>query len=128
MTIHESAEDYLEAILILHQRNGSVRSIDIAEELSVSKPSVSVAMKKLRTDSYIEMDDMGLITLLPKGQEIAQRIYERHTFLEAWLMRLGVAARTAEADACKIEHDIHPETFAAIQKYVSATLDQYSAK
>ena len=83
MTIHESAEDYLEAILILHQRNGSVRSIDIAEELSVSKPSVSVAMKKLRTDSYIEMDDMGLITLLPKGLEIAQRIYERHTFLEA---------------------------------------------
>ena len=128
MTIHESAEDYWEAILILHQRNGSVRSIDIAEELSVSKPSVSVAMKKLRTDSYIEMDDMGLITLLPKGQEIAQRIYERHTFLEAWLMRLGVAAKTAEADACKIEHDIHPETFAAIQKYVSATLDQYSAK
>ena len=128
MTIHESAEDYLEAILILHQRNGSVRSIDIAEELSVSKPSVSVAMKKLRTDSYIEMDDMGLITLLPKGQEIAQRIYERHTFLEAWLMRLGVSAKTAEADACKIEHDIHPETFAAIQKYVSATLDQYSAK
>ena len=128
MTIHESAEDYLEAILILHQRNGSVRSIDIAEELSVSKPSVSVAVKKLRTDSYIEMDDMGLITLLPKGQEIAQRIYERHTFLEAWLMRLGVAAKTAEADACKIEHDIHPETFAAIQKYVSATLDQYSAK
>ena len=128
MTIHESAEDYLEAILILHQRNGSVRSIDIAEELSVSKPSVSVAMKKLRTDSYIEMDDMGLITLLPKGQEIAQRILERHTFLEAWLMRLGVAAKTAEADACKIEHDIHPETFAAIQKYVSATLDQYSAK
>lgn len=94
----------------------------------MSKPSVSVAMKKLRTDSYIEMDDMGLITLLPKGQEIAQRIYERHTFLEAWLMRLGVAAKTAEADACKIEHDIHPETFAAIQKYVSATLDQYSAK
>ena len=128
MTIHESAEDYLEAILILHQRNGSVRSIDIAEALSVSKTSVSVAMKKLRTDSYIEMDDMGLITLLPKGQEIAQRIYERHTFLEAWLMRLGVAAKTAEADACKIEHDIHPETFAAIQKYVSATLDQYSAK
>ena len=128
MTIHESAEDYLEAILILHQRNGSVRSIDIAEELSVSKPSVSVAMKKLRTDSYIEMDDMGLITLLPKGQESAQRIYERHTFLEAWLMRLGVSAKTAEADACKIEHDIHPETFAAIQKYVSATLDQYSAK
>ena len=128
MTIHESAEDYLEAILILHQRTGSVRSIDIAEELSVSKPSVSVAVKKLRTDSYLEMDDMGLITLLPKGQEIAQRIYERHTFLEAWLMRLGVAAKTAEADACKIEHDIHPETFAAIQKYVSATLDQYSAK
>ena len=95
MTIHESAEDYLEAILILHQRNGSVRSIDIAEELSVSKPSVSVAMKKLRTDSYIEMDDMGLITLLPKGQEIAQRIYERHTFLEAWLMRLGVSSTTS---------------------------------
>ena len=72
--------------------------------------------------------ESGLITLLPKGLEIAQRIYERHTFLEAWLMRLGVSAKTAEADACKIEHDIHPETFAAIQKYVSATLDQYSAK
>ena len=69
-----------------------------------------------------------IITLLPKGLEIAQRIYERHTFLEAWLMRLGVAAKTAEADACKIEHDLHPETFAASQKYVSATLDQYSAK
>ena len=128
MNIHESAEDYLEKILMLQEQKGSVRSIDIAVAMGFSKPSVSVAMKNLRENGYISMDADGFIKLEAPGMEIAQRIYERHTFLEAWLMRLGVAAKTAEADACRIEHDIHPETFAAIQKYVSATLDQYSAK
>lgn len=119
MNIHRSAEDYLEAILILSQRNGCVRSIDIAGELAVSKPSVSVAMKKLRADSYINMDPAGRITLQPKGLEIAQRIYERHTFLTQWLTGLGVAPDIAREDACRIEHDVSPETFAALKDFAA---------
>ena len=84
--IQESAENYLEAILMLHKRNGYVRSIDIAGELEFSKPSVSVAMKNLRENGFIDMDESGHITLLEKGQEIAERMYERHTFLSDWLM------------------------------------------
>lgn len=116
MNIYESSEDYLEAILIIQRRKGCVRSVDIAEELSVTKPSVSVAMKRLRENDYIQMDELGLISLLPKGQEIAERIYERHIFLTHWLISLGVDPEVARKDACKIEHDISQETFDALLK------------
>lgn len=93
MKIQESAENYLEAILIIHNRKGNVRSIDIANELGFSKPSVSVAMKNLRTNGYIEVDKEGFITLLDKGREIADKIYERHTLLSTWLVRMASAPR-----------------------------------
>ena len=90
MTIRESAEDYLETILILNNRLGDVRSIDIAAELGFSKPSVSIAMKNLRENGYISVDSKGYITLLEPGREIAEKIYERHTFLSTWFMELGI--------------------------------------
>lgn len=111
MNIHESAEDYLEVILMLRERQGVVRSIDIAHEKNYSKPSVSIAMKRLRENGYIEMDAEGFITLLPPGEEIAQRIYTRHRLLSRFLQSLGVSQENAAADACKIEHDISAETF-----------------
>jgi len=111
MNIHKSAEDYLEAILILRERLGMVRSIDIVHEKNFSKPSVSVAMKKLRENGYIEMDENGFLTLLPPGEEIAQKIYTRHRRLSEFLMNLGVSEENAVADACKIEHDISVESF-----------------
>lgn len=119
MKIHESAEDYLEAILIIKNRKGEVRSIDIANELEYSKPSVSVAMKNLRGSGYIEVDDGGYITLTESGKEIAERIYERHTTLSAWLISLGVNEKTAIEDACRIEHDLSPESFEAIKKVIN---------
>ena len=115
MNIHESAEDYLEAILMLRNEKGYARSVDIATKLGVTKPSVSFAMKRLRENGYIEMDEESLITLLPKGEDIAHRIYERHTVLSAFLEKLGVNETTALEDACKIEHDISDETFKAIK-------------
>ncbi len=118
MNIHESAEDYLEAILMLQERRGYVRSIDIAGELGFSKPSVSVAMKRLRENGYIRMDPDGCITLLEPGLAIAQRVYTRHRLLTKFLIRLGVGPETAAADACKIEHDLSDETFAKIQAFV----------
>ena len=117
MNIYESAEDYLETILILRQRNGMVRSIDIAREKNISKPSVSIAMKKLRENGYIEVSQEGFHTLLPPGLEIAQRIYRRHTMLTRFLERLGVSPETAAADACKMEHDLSAETFEKIVAY-----------
>ena len=117
MHIYESAENYLEAILIIQERRGSVRSIDIANELNFSKPSVSVAMKKLRESGYVEMDADGSITLLPPGEEIAQRIYDRHKLLTRLLMGLGVSEDTAAADACKIEHDLSDETFEKLKAH-----------
>ena len=111
MKIHESAEDYLEAILIVKERTGLVRSIDIAHEKNLSKPSVSIAMKRLRENGYVEMDAEGFITLLPPGAEIAQRIYTRHRLLSQFLRNLGVSEENAVADACKIEHDISAESF-----------------
>ena len=117
MKIHESAENYLETILILSQRNGSVRSIDIASELGFSKPSVSIAMKNLRENGYIAVDNAGYITLLAKGQEIAETIYERHTMLCDWLVALGVDKKTAAEDACRIEHVISAESFQAIKEH-----------
>lgn len=116
MKIKESAENYLETILILKNKNGAVRSIDIANELGFSKPSVSVAMKNLRENGYIEVDSSGYITLLDSGRQIAEKIYERHTTLSKWLVSLGVDAKTAAEDACRIEHIISSESFEAIKK------------
>ena len=116
MQIREAAEDYLEAILRLSQKGGGVRSVDIATMLSVSKPSVSHAMKLLREDGYIAMDRYGTVTLLDKGAEIANRIYERHTVLTTMLESLGVPSEIARADACKMEHDISDESFARIKE------------
>lgn len=118
MKIQESAENYLEAILMIGQRQSFVRSIDIAVELEVSKPSVSVAMKNLRENGYIKMDGEGHITLTESGQKIADTMYERHTLLSKWLVQLGVDEKTAVKDACKIEHVLSPETFSAIKKHV----------
>ena len=116
MKIQESAENYLETILILKNKNGAVRSIDIANELGFSKPSVSVAMKNLRENGYIEVDSSGYITLLDSGRKIAEKIYERHTTLSKWLVSLGFDAKTAAEDACRIEHIISSERFEAIKK------------
>ena len=116
MRIQESAENYLETILVLKNKNGAVRSIDIANELGFSKPSVSVAMKNLRENGYIEVDSSGYITLLDSGRQIAEKIYERHTTLSKWLVSLGVDAKTAAKDACRIEHIISSESFEAIKK------------
>ena len=105
-----------ETILVLKKKNGVVRSIDIANDLGVSKPSVSVAMKNLRNGEYIEMDKEGYITLLDKGREIAEKIYERRTFLTDWLTSIGVDPTVAAEDACRIEHVISAETFTAMKK------------
>ena len=118
MKVQESAENYLETILILGRQKPHVRSIDIVNELSFSKPSVSVAMKNLRENGYIQMDDSGYITLTPSGLAIAEKIYERHTFLTAWLINLGVNGETAQEDACRMEHVISVESFEAIKKHV----------
>lgn len=115
MRIHKSAEDYLEMILRLTEEKGYARSVDIAQGLSVSKPSVSVAMKQLREGGYIMMDKDNYISLTETGMEIAQRIYERHKVLTRVLTLIGVSAETAEDDACKVEHDISVETFDAIR-------------
>lgn len=116
MKIQESAENYLETILMLKNAKGSVRSIDIANELEFSKPSVSIAMKNLRENGYIEVDSNGYITLLPSGKEIAEKMYERHTTLSNWLVDIGVPKEIATDDACRIEHIISTETFEAIKK------------
>ena len=118
MQIHESAEDYLEKILMLKERLGQVRSIDIATELGYSKPSISIAMKKLRENGYIEMDNENLISLTDAGMKIAKKIYSRHDTLMKLLMSFGVSARTAEEDACKIEHDLSEESIRRIKEYL----------
>lgn len=122
MKIHESAENYLETILLLEKTNGSVRSVDIATELGFSKPSVSVAMKNLRESGYIKTDKYGHIVLLQKGREIAEKMYERHTIITKWLVSIGVSENTAADDACKVEHVISEETFEAI-KSLTATIE-----
>ncbi len=111
MRIHESAENYLETILVLSQRKQFVRSIDVVNELNFSKPSVSVAMKHLRENGHIVMDEDGYITLTVAGQEIAKSIYERHQLISALLVKLGVDSETAREEACRIEHDISQDTF-----------------
>ena len=123
MQIRESAEDYLEAILVLSKQGGGVRSVDIASMLGVSKPSVSHAMKLLREDGYIAMDRYGTVTLLEKGEEIAVRIYERHQVLTKMLEGLGVSEEVAKADLCKLAHDISNESFEKIKEHLKGKVD-----
>ena len=118
MKIRKSSEDYLEAMLVMRERHGYIRSIDIAAELNVTKPSVSYATKRLRENGYITMDKEGLITLTDKGLAIAENMYERHRLLTQFFMRLGIDEKVAREDACKIEHDLSEETFQAIKNHV----------
>lgn len=124
MTVNESAENYLETILILSKELPVVRSVDIANELGFKKSSVSVAMKNLREKQHISVDKSGFITLTPSGREIAEMIYERHLLLSSWLVRLGVSEEKAAEDACKIEHVISRESFQAIKSHVQQTADE----
>ena len=124
MRIHKSAEDYLEMILRLKEDKGYAKSVDIAAGLSVSKPSVSVAMKQLREGGYIVMDKDNYIFLTESGMEIAQRIYERHKVLTRLLTLIGVDERTAQIDACKLEHDISVRTFDAIKEQLAKLENQ----
>ena len=117
MTIHKSAEDYLEAMLMLKEERGYIRSIDVADKLGVTKPSVSYATKRLRENGHISFDPAGMIVLEPTGLEIAQRMLERHRLLTELLIGLGVSPETARDDACKIEHDLSVESFDAIRRH-----------
>lgn len=117
MKIQESAEDYLEMILILSNRQPMVRSIDIANEMHFSKPSVSHAMKLLRENNYVTVDGLGGIHLTEDGMAIANRIYERHTMLTNFLMEIGVEEKTAKEDACRLEHDLSMESFAKLKEF-----------
>ena len=114
---HESSEDYLETILMLREKHGNVRSIDIVNKLNYSKPSISIAMKKLKSEGMVEMDLNGYITLTPKGEEVAQRIYSRHKLLEKCLLAIGVEPETAEEEACRIEHVIDDDTYDKINAF-----------
>jgi len=120
MQIHESAEDYLEAILMLQERQGGVRSVDVAGELEFSKASVSIAMKKLRENGYVVVDKDGFLSLTPAGKEIATNIYGRHKALTNFFIRLGVDPETAARDACKVEHDLSEETFQKLLAHVQS--------
>lgn len=124
MKIQESAENYLETVLMLRQRKGFVRSIDIANEMGFSKPSVSIAMKNLKENGYITIDDGGMISLTDKGREIAEKTYERHTLFTEWLIRLGVSPDVAAEDACSMEHAVSEESFAAIKNFVQQNITE----
>lgn len=120
MNVQETTENYLETILMLHQERGFVRSVDVANRMGYSKPTISEQMKKFRAQGYVEMDESGYITLTPAGDAIAQRIYERHVVIAQMLMSLGVEEQVAYADACKIEHDLSEESFARLRAHFSA--------
>jgi len=124
MSIHESGEMYLEAILVLSKKNGFVRSIDVSEYLGYSKPSVSRAVGILKNGNYIVMDKDGSLTLTESGRAIAEKIFERHTVLSQLLILLGVSEETATADACKLEHAISDESFEAIKRHMASHLDE----
>ncbi|MDL2215657.1 metal-dependent transcriptional regulator [Ruminococcaceae bacterium OttesenSCG-928-N02] len=124
MEIRKSAEDYLESILILSLRNGKVRSIDVANELGFSKPSVSYAMKRFRENGLVNMDDSGYLALTASGMLVAQRVYERHMVLIDLLLAIGVTAETAKEDACKLEHELSEETFARLQEYYNKNFEK----
>ena len=118
MVIKESGENYLEAILAIKKEKGSVRSIDISNNLAVSKASVSVAMKAFKEEGYVEIDESGQITLTPKGVGVASRIYERHVIIARALIALGVSEKTANEDSCKIEHGLSDETFQKLKEHI----------
>lgn len=120
----ESLEDYLETILVLSKRLPAVRSIDVAGEMNFSKPSVSVAMKNLKGRGYITVSEDGYLHLTNEGQKIAESVYERHTLLTDWLVHLGVDPKVAASDACKMEHDITPESYEAMKKCILSILDR----
>ena len=120
MIIKESGEDYLEAILVIKKAKGLVRSIDVANELNVSKPSVSVAMKHFREEGYVVADENGYLELTEKGLKIAQNVYERHEIIAKALMALGVCEETALEDSCKIEHHISEESFEKLKEYLES--------
>ena len=120
MKTRESAENYLETILVLSQEGDRVRSIDIARELDFSKPSVSVAMKNLREKEHIEIDKDGNITLTKSGREIAESVYDRHVLFSDWLIYLGVDRKTAVTDACKMEHSVSEKSFSAIKDHIKS--------
>ncbi len=124
MKIQESAEDYLEAILVIREKKGTVRSIDVAHHLNYSKPSVSRAMSLLRENGYVTMEKDGLLELTEAGMDIAVRIYERHRLLTEWLTALGVRPEVAAEDACRIEHDISEETFARLKEHIGPMVQQ----
>lgn len=119
MHIQESGEMYLEAIFVLSKKKGPVRSLDVAEYMNFSKPSVSRAVKILKEAEYISIDSDGYLTLTPEGKKIAKKIYERHTFLSSFFVSIGVDEETAVEDACKIEHHISDKTFKALKKYLA---------
>jgi len=123
LSIHESAEMYLETIHVLGLKGNRVRSIDIVNELEYSKPSVSVAMKNLKAQGYIAIDDEGYITLTSKGRKIAETMYERHVAISDWLIFLGVDKKTAINDACKMEHAMSEKSFTAIKKHIESLPD-----
>lgn len=116
----ESVEDYLETILILSKQKPQVRSIDVANELGYSKPSVSVAMKNLRQKNFVLVSEEGYLSLTEEGMKLAATVYERHSVISDWLIRLGVSREVAVEDACRMEHDISEESFAAIKKYLQS--------
>ena len=118
MKLKESGENYLEAVLILKKELGNVRSIDVAHHLNVSKPSVSVAMKTLREEGFVTVDELGNITLTEQGMQVADNMYERHHIIAKALMALGVSKETAYEDSCKIEHDLSQESFLKIKAFL----------
>lgn len=123
----ESVEDYLETILLLGKQMPQVRSVDVANELNYSKPSVSVAMKNLRQKHYVTVSDEGYIQLTEEGRALAETVYERHSLISGWLISLGVDPEVAAEDACRMEHDISAESFAAIKKCISEFMRQKEA-
>ena len=123
MSLHQSGEDYLEAIFVLREKNGVVHSIDVAQHLGYSKPSVSRAVSLLKGEGYLIMERDGRLELTETGVEVARNIYERHRFLRQWLIHLGVSSETAEDDACKIEHNISDETFQCLKRYAESKGD-----
>ena len=120
MAIHRSGEDYLEAILMIRSQRGSCRSVDVARHLEVSKPSVSVAMGRLRDEGMVTLDEDGFLLLTPAGEAIASSIYERHCLLTDFFSKLGVPDEIAREDACKVEHDLSEETFSALKRFLGA--------
>ena len=122
MQIRASAEDYLETILLLSKKTGEVHSIDIVNDMGFSKPSVSVAMKRLRENDMINVDEDGFIKLTAKGEQAAQQVYERHSILYEWLVNMGVNEKTAVADACRMEHVLSEDTFLAIKNLLNDSI------